>query len=173
MKMKRFFLVLLAMLLVLSVFTACDDDDDSSASTAEDDDDSDDNSRVCTAEDYEIIYTILTAFLEGQEDDELRYTTAIFSETTETHTFISDFTYTYDRTNISVTIKSGSTAEYEYVYNSSTSNSSVGTYDIDATVEGTSRSLYVVKTAFIVYFYSFDKVVLDGVELKGVNAFIL
>ena len=36
MKMKRFFLVLLAMLLVLSVFTACDDDDDSSSSDSSD-----------------------------------------------------------------------------------------------------------------------------------------
>ena len=157
--MKRFFLVLLALLPVLSVFTACDDDDE--------------DSTASTAEDYEIIYTILVAFLEGQEDDELAYTTAIFSETTETHTFISDFTYTDDKTNISVTIKSGSTVEYVYVYNSSTSESSVGTYDIDATVDGTSRSLYVEKTAFIVAFYSFDKVELDGVELKNVNAFIL
>ena len=153
MKMKRFSLVLLAMLLVLSVFTACDDDDD-------------DDSRAYT--DFEIFYAILDACTDTLNSMSWD---ASATETTPliiTYTFVSHsctVTSILNGSDISVTINSGSTLEYAY---SSTTSERVVTYDIDATVDGTSRSLY--------YEYTEDEsdgnvttstIKLDGVELTG------
>ena len=153
--MKRFFLVLLAMLLVLSVFTACDDDDD-------------DDSRAYTEEDDEICTAIIEACSDAIDDD---YCTISYSGTTATYTF-KDYSCTetsyYDGSDISVTIKSGSTIKY--VFNSSLT-SAVATYDIDATVDGTSRTLYVKCTVDLTTEeVTFSKIELDGVELTGIDA---
>ena len=147
---KRFFLVLLAMLLVLSVFTACDDDDD--------------DSRACTEEDLEISCAILDACDEAISDD---YYTVSNSGTTMTatlKTYTCTVTSWIDDSSISVTIESGSTIKIAF---DSSYTSSVETYNISATVDGTSHSLYV-KMA-----YDDDdeltsfKIELDGVELTG------
>ena len=154
MKMKRFFLVLLAMLLALSVFTACDDDDDSRAYTEEDD---------------EIIGAILDACSDAIDDE---YCTISYSGTTATYTlknYSCTVTSYYDSSDISVTIKSGSTIKY--VFNSSVT-SAVTTYDIDATVDGTSRTLYLKCTIDLEsYDVTFSKIELDGVELTGIDDF--
>ena len=70
---KRFFLVLLAMLLALSVFTACDDDDDdddkldSSTSTSEE---TNESSNTITEDEYELINSIIS--LMDDADDYAR-----------------------------------------------------------------------------------------------------
>ena len=148
---KRFFLVLLAMLMVLSVFTACDDDDD-------------DDSRACTEEDLEIIGAIMDACSEAMEDDD--YFTYSISGTTYTIT-LKTYTCTVesyiDDSDISVTIKSGSTCKAAF----NSSYTSI-TYNISATVDGTSHSLYMKET----YDDPEDdptssKIKLDGVEITG------
>ena len=150
---KRILLALFLVFVMLFAFTACDDDDD--------------DSRACTEEDYEIICAILEACEDAAEDDD--YYTYSVSGTTMTITF-KDYTCTaesiIDESDISVTIESGSTLKY--VYNSS-SGSAVWTFDIDATVDGTSHSLYLKYTT-----YDDDdedntisKIELDGVELTG------
>ena len=168
---KRFFLVLLAMLLVLSVFTACDDDDDDDKST-----DSTEESRACTEEDYEIIYAIVDACAEGMitEDGgnvDSDYSTFTSANTDSEYATICTFnTYTctvtsrIDGSEISVTIESGST--YTYVIDSSFT-SMVDTYNISATVDGTSRSLYMVETTDFETYESTTSIELDGVELTG------
>ena len=168
MKMKRFFLVLLAMLLVLSIFTACDDDDDNSADYNEESEESEE-SRACTEEDYEIIVAIIDAVDDAfQDDDNL---TASYSDSGYTGTFtLKTHTCTvgsyYDNSDISVTIKSGSTVETTWY----SSSASVRTYNVDATVDGTSWSLYIKahysSETFIIIFL---KVELDGVVLTGIE----
>ena len=157
MKMKRFFLVLLAMLLVLSVFTACDDDDD-------------DDSTAGTEEDIEIIFAIFDACDYAIGDG---YYTSTESGLTDTLT-LKDYTHTStsiidNETAISVTIKSGSTVKY--VYNSSEDDSGVVTFDIDATVDGTSHSLYLKYTADKNDNKTISKIELDGVEFSEYDAF--
>ena len=152
MKMKRFFLVLLAMLLVLSVFTACDDDDD-------------DDSTASTEEDIEIIFAIFDACDYAIGDG---YYTSSESGLTDIRTF-KDYTHTStsiidNETEISVTIKSGSTVKY--VYNNSEDDSGVVTFDIDATVDGTSHSLYLKYTADKYDNKTISKIELDGVEFS-------
>ena len=168
---KRFFLVLLAMLLVLSVFTACDDDDDDDKST-----DSTEESRACTEEDYEIIYAIIDACAEGMitedgDNVDSDYSTFTYANTDSEYVTICTFnTYTctvtsrVDGSEISVTIESGSTDTY--VINSSFT-SMVDTFNISATVDGTSRSLYMVETTDFETDESTTSIELDGVELTG------
>ena len=144
---KRFFLVLLTMLLVLSVFTACDDDDD--------------KSRAYTEDDLEIISAILEACSEAMEDDD--YYTLSYSGTTGTITF-KTYSCSIDDLDTYVTIESGSTLKIAF-----NSSSTVETWNINATVDGTSHSLYVKVT------YDDDdeltsyKIKLDGVELTGLD----
>ena len=144
---KRFFLVLLAMLLALSVFTACDDDDD--------------KSRAATEDDLEIIESILDACDEAMEDEE--YCTISYSGTTATCTFKAYSCY-IDDLDTYVTIKSGSTLKIAF-----NSSSTVETWNINATVDFTSHSLYMKVT------YDDDdeltsyKIKLDGVELTGLD----
>ena len=163
---KRFFLVLLALLLVLSIFTACDDDDDNSADYNEESEES----RACTEEDYEIIVAIVDAVDEAIQDDD-NVITASYSESGTTGTFTFK-TYTctvnsyYDNLEISVTIESGSTVEAAWY----SDNLSVRTYNVDATVDGTSRSLYI-KAIYVIDTPSltFLKIELDGVVLTGIE----
>ena len=75
MKIKRFFLVLLAMLLVLSVFTACDDDD---------------NSSVSLSSEEEAIYEAIVDALDTIMGRESLYSTTFtitYSGNTITYTF--------------------------------------------------------------------------------------
>ena len=154
-RFRTFFFVLLAMLLVLSVFTACDDDDD-------------DDSRACAEEDADIITAIAEACSDALYDDNYTYS---YSGTTVTCTF-SECTYTettyFDESDISVTIKSGSTLKIAY---DSSYTSGVMTYDIDATVDGTSRTLYLKCTVDEDEDdITFTTVKLDGVKLTGYDA---
>ena len=168
---KRFFLVLLAMLMVLSVFTACDDDDDDDKST-----DSTEESRACTEEDYEIIYAIIDACAEGMitedgDNVDSDYSTFTSANTDSEYATVCTFnTYTctvtsrIDGSEISVTIESGSTFKLAF---DSSFTSEVDTYNISATVDGTSRSLYMETTTDFETYESTTSIELDGVELTG------
>ena len=150
-------------LLMLFAFTACDDDDD------------DINSRACTEEDVEIIVAINAACKEAKEAKEVKvydYYTVSYSGTTATtenwtfKTYTCTVTSALDESDIRVTIKSGSTINIEYYSNS---YSVEKTWNINATVYGTSHSLYLKAT------YDEDdeptslKIELDGVELTELD----
>ena len=158
--MRKIFLPVFLVLLMLFAFTACDDDND--------------DSGAGTVEAVAIIYAIINTCNEAFDDDYYTFTeTETDNDLTATYTF-KDYTCTvtsyYDGSDIGVTIKSGST--FKGVIDSSWT-SAEATYDIDATVDGTSRTLYLKYTRDIsTEKVTFSKIELDGAELTGFDALL-
>lgn len=164
-------LVLALSLLILCLAAACSESnpetdissDDGSASY--DGQQTDDETTSCNAQ-YEIAIAILNACdsgtWENENEDEATSTYSV-------HNTCTVSSYYDDSVSISVTICPGSTITV--VYENDDHSSGTATYDIDAIVDGTSRTLYLEGT--------FDederidtitKIVLDGVELTGFDA---
>ena len=154
--MRKILLPAFLVLLMLFAFTACDDDND--------------DSGAGTVEAVAIIYAIINTCNEAFDDG---YYTLTDNDLTTTFTF-KDYTCTvtsyYDGSDIGVTIKSGST--FKGVIDSYWT-SAEATYDIDATVDGTSRTLYLKYTRDIsTEKVTFSKIELDGAELTGFDALL-